>query len=231
MVDKVATGIKGLDDMLRGGFPKGHVVAVIGSFGTGKTTFALQFLWQGLQNGEKAIFISLEEDEDSVKKSASTFEWDLEKHIASKELFIVQLTPEDMSTSVQRISSDLPEKIRQFGAARVAMDSVSLFSMLQEDTIKQRTSLFELARTIRSSGATSVFTAEASQTAKASRDGLVEYVADGVVYLRLHEDERTGDVKPVMQVLKMRRTDHIREMRPYAITASGIVVYPEARAN
>jgi len=60
--DLVKTGIDGLDEMLGGGIPRGHSVTVLGSFGTGKTTFALQFLMQGLINGEKGIFVTLEED-------------------------------------------------------------------------------------------------------------------------------------------------------------------------
>ncbi|MEK6838518.1 MAG: ATPase domain-containing protein, partial [Candidatus Thermoplasmatota archaeon] len=55
----VLTGIDGLDDMLGGGVPRGHSIVVLGSFGTGKTTFGIQFLVQGLINGEKGIFISL----------------------------------------------------------------------------------------------------------------------------------------------------------------------------
>src|SRR5438046_10276394 len=66
----VLTGIDGLDEMLGRGVPAGHIITVLGSFGTGKTTFALQFLMQGLINGETAVFISLEEDVDSVVANA-----------------------------------------------------------------------------------------------------------------------------------------------------------------
>ena len=61
------TGIDGLDEMLGGGVPKGHNVVVVGSFGTGKTSFALQFIWEGLKNDEPCIFISLEEDARSIR--------------------------------------------------------------------------------------------------------------------------------------------------------------------
>src|SRR5437879_11158756 len=73
----VLTGIDGLDEMLGRGVPAGHIITVLGSFGTGKTTFALQFLMQGLINGEKGDFISLEEDVDSVVANAAALGWDL----------------------------------------------------------------------------------------------------------------------------------------------------------
>src|SRR5207249_5397627 len=82
----VLTGIDGLDEMLGRGVPTGHIITVLGSFGTGKTTFALQFLMQGLINGEKGVFISLEEDADSVIANAASFGWDLPAYIKQKKL-------------------------------------------------------------------------------------------------------------------------------------------------
>lgn len=227
-LERVNSGVKGLDEMMGGGFPRGHVVAVLGSFGTGKTTFALQFIEHGLSSGEKAIFISLEEDEGSVLGTAESFGWELQGHVDAGDLHIVRLSPEDMNTSIQRVKNDLPAKIRQFGAQRVAMDSVSLFTMLFESPTQQRNALFQLASTIRSSGATSVFTAEVAPSGSSSRDGLVEYVADGVIILKFRESESTGDVKPVIQILKMRRSDHIRVMKPYTLSSSGLAVHPES---
>src|SRR5438093_5693186 len=81
----VLTGIDGLDEMLGRGVPAGHIITVLGSFGTGKTTFALQFLMQGLINGEKAVYISLEEDVDSVVANAASFGWDLKRYLRSEE--------------------------------------------------------------------------------------------------------------------------------------------------
>src|SRR5437879_12428491 len=73
----VLTGIDGLDEMLGRGVPSGHIITVLGSFGTGKPTFALQLLMQGLINGEKGIFISLEEDTDSVVANPASCGWDV----------------------------------------------------------------------------------------------------------------------------------------------------------
>src|SRR5207244_12929654 len=94
--------------MLGRGVPTGHIITVLGSFGTGKTTFALQFLMQGLINGEKAIFISLEEDADSVIANAASFGWDSPKYINDKQLHIVKLAPADATTTATRTRSQLP---------------------------------------------------------------------------------------------------------------------------
>ncbi len=223
--DLVLTGIDGLDDMLGGGVPRGHIVTVMGSFGTGKTTFGMQFLMQGLINGEKGIFISLEEDVDSVVANAASFGWDLKPHLKDKRLSVVKLEPADAKATVTRIKSELPDYIRKSGATRVVIDSISLLNMMFADDTERRTRLFGLCQQLRSTGATCVFTAEVKDdNPRSSRDGLVEYVSDGVIGLRFNEREN-GDVQLVIQVIKMRRLRHPRSIKPYNLTDQGIEVH------
>ncbi len=221
----VLTGIDGLDEMLGRGVPSGHIITVLGSFGTGKTTFALQFLMQGLINGEKAIFISLEEDADSIVANAASFGWDLPTYIREKKLHIVKLEPADAKTTVTRIRAELPDFIKRIGASRVAIDSISLLNMLFADDKERREKLFALCKQLKSTGATCVFTAEVKDdNPRSSRDGLVEYVSDGVIGLRFNEREN-GDVQLVIQIIKMRRLKHPRSVKPYSITDQGLEVH------
>jgi len=223
--DLVLTGVDGLDELLGGGIPRGHVITVMGSFGTGKTTFALQFLTQGLISGEKGIFISLEEDVDSVLASAASYGWDLRPYVKTKQLHIVKLEPADAKATVTRIKSELPEFIRRSGATRVAIDSISLLNMMFADENERRARLFALCKQLRSTGATCLFTAEVKDdNPRSSRDGLVEYVSDGVIGLRFNEREN-GDVQLVLQVIKMRRLRHPRSIKPYSITEQGLDVH------
>src|SRR3989475_12233752 len=145
----VLTGIDGLDEMLGRGVPAGHIITVLGSFGTGKTTFALQFLMQGLINGEKAVFISLEEDVDSVVANAASFGWDLKRYLKEKKLHIVKLEPVDAKTTVTRIRSELPDFIKRSGASRVAIDSISLLNMLFADDTERRGKRFALCKQLK----------------------------------------------------------------------------------
>ena len=223
----VMTGIDGLDVMLGGGVPRGHTVVVLGSFGTGKTTFGIQFLVQGLINGEKGIFISLEEDVDSIVASAAGFGWDLATPLKEKRLAIVKLEPADAKTTLTKVRSELPKFIRDFGADRVVVDSVSLLNMMFPDDVERRARLFALSHQIKSTGATALFTAETKDdNPRASRDGLVEYISDGVVVLQTREKE-SGDVQLAMQVMKMRRLKHTRSIKPYTIDDDGINVHAD----
>src|SRR3989337_1305957 len=142
--DLVLTGIDGLDELLGGGVPRGHVITVMGSFGTGKTTFALQFLLQGLINGEKGIFITLEEDVDSILKTADAYRWNLRSHVDDKTASLIKLEPADAKATATRVRSELPQFIKSFGAQRIAFDSVSLLSMMFPDDVERRRRMFDL---------------------------------------------------------------------------------------
>jgi len=215
--------------MLEGGFPKNHTVVVMGSFGTGKTTFGLQFVNQGLKEGEKGIYISLEEDDRSIVDDARAFGWDLKPFIDSKKLAIVKLEPTDAKTTVSRIKSELPEFIKTFGASRIVIDSVSLMNMLFDGEHEKRIALFNLSQLIKKTGATCLMTAETKdENPLATRDGLAEYVADGVIALRYVELPEKSEMQLTLRIVKMRRIRHSRRITPYAIGARGIEVHAGA---
>jgi KaiC domain protein len=209
-VELVSTGVEGLDEMLGGGLPKNHIVTVLGAFGTGKTTLSLQFIMRGLAKGEKCIFITLEETVESIKKNAQSYGWDLQKFQDDGTLAIVKLEPADVKTTLTRVKSELPEFLGKFGADRLAIDSISLLNMMFQDEVERRTQLFELYQQIKSTGATTLLTAEAKDdNPRSSRDGLVEYVSDGVILLLFNEPERSKETQLVIQIVKVRRRKHL----------------------
>jgi KaiC domain protein len=228
-MDRVKTGIAGLDEMLEGGLPKSHTVVVMGSFGTGKTTFGLQFVSEGLRQGEKGIYITLEEDERSIIDDAKSFGWDLKPAVDAKKLVIVKLEPTDAKTTISRIKSELPEFVKSFGATRIVIDSISLLNMLFETEHDKRTNLFNLAQMIKKTGATCLMTAEVKDdNPMASRDGLIEYIADGVISLRYDEPKERSEIQLTLRIVKMRRINHSRRVKPYSITNKGIEVHSGA---
>jgi KaiC domain protein len=228
-MERVKTGVEGLDSMLDGGVPKGETFVVMGSFGTGKTTFGLQFLNQGLAQGEKGIYISLEEDQESILADAMAHAWDLKPYIDSQKLAVVKLEPNDAKTTISRIKSELPDFIKGFGASRIVIDSISLLNMLFDSEHERRANIFNLSQMIKKVGTTCLMTAEVrDDNPLASRDGLVEYVSDGVISLRYEEKHEKNELQLSLRIIKMRRTKHSRRITPYQITGAGIVVHEGA---
>jgi KaiC domain protein len=228
-VARVSSGIAGLDEMLGGGFPTGHVVLVTGLPGTGKTCLGLQFLAAGIPLGEVGVYLSLEEDTPQLIESARQFGWPVEDAIARKKLHILRLDPKETKGNLQRIQSELGAELGKLGAKRIVVDSVSLLNMLSDTEASRRATLFALAAACRGAGATTVLTAEADPIhPEVSRDGLSEYVADGVVLLAYNTAQDGHRVGLSLRVMKMRRTAHVRSVQPYQIGPKGIAVDAKA---
>lgn len=228
-IPRVPTGVAGLDEMLGGGFPAGHVVLVTGLPGTGKTCFGLQFLLGGVARGERAVFLSLEEDAPALIESARGFGWPVDAAIKSGALQIIRLDPKETKQNLDRIQNQLAKELRSLGAKRIVVDSVSLLNMLSDTEPARRATLFGLAGACRGAGATTVLTAEADpQHPEVSRDGLSEYVADGVILLRYSTAEDGHRVGLALRVMKMRRTSHSRSVQPYVIGEAGLRVDAKA---
>ncbi len=99
-MDILKTGIIGLDEMLGGGIPVGHIVAIMGSPGTGKSTIALQFIHEGLQKEENCVYMSLEEREENIIKTAAIYGWDIKPYIMSKKLALINLSTMNLKATI-----------------------------------------------------------------------------------------------------------------------------------
>lgn len=228
-VARVPTGVAGLDAMLHGGIPKGHVVLLTGLPGTGKTCLALQFLLTGVARGEKGLFLSLEEEVSALSESAKGFGWPIEPALAEKKLTLLRLDPKETKGNLHRIQSDLPKELASMHLSRIVVDSVSLLNMLSDDEPSRRATLFALAAACRGAGATVIFTAEADPVhPEVTRDGLAEYVADGVILLGYSRGADGQKIGLALRILKMRRTAHARSVQPYAIRGNGLEVDAQA---
>lgn len=224
-MEKVKSGIPGLDEIIDGGIPAGSTVAVIGPFGSGKTTFGMQFLNYGLLNGEKCVFISLEEEKESIILSAENFSWRFRDFESEGVLRIIKLDPEDAKSTLTRIEGDVTNEIRDFGATRVVFDSATLLTMMFKEEHEKRHVLFTLSSAVKKAGATSIFTGEVDPNNHlVSKDGLLEYVSDGVISLDIVQFKERFESRLVLQILKMRRTGHSRAIHPFYIREKGIEV-------
>jgi KaiC domain protein len=223
------TGVTGLDGMLEGGIPAGHIVAFLGSPGTGKSTFALHFIYAGLKKGENCIYLSLEESEENIIKTALMFGWDLKPYITERKLVLIRLSAMNIKVTVSRVENDLPNLFKSFGVKRLVIDPITLYEMMYDIESERREHLFNLAEKLREHGVTVVMTSESnSNNPYYSKFGLVEYIADGVIILRQVRQSDLRAVTTAIEISKMRRVDHSREVKPYLISKSGLVVHSEA---
>ncbi|MCX6682543.1 MAG: KaiC domain-containing protein [Methanoregula sp.] len=226
--ERMKVGIIGLDDMLGGGLISGSICAIIGTYGTGKTTFSLQFIWEGLKKGEHIIYISLEEREERILEYMMQKGWDV-KPFLNKSLFVIKLDPTDFNLANNRIKNELPRLIKQVNARRVVIDPISLFEDLFDADSVRRQEMFRFVEGMRDQKCTIMMTSETDKdNAFSSRHALIEYLADTVILLRYVRPSDLTDVHLALEVVKMRMSAHSREIKPYEIQHDKVLVYSEA---
>jgi len=212
-INRIKTGIPGLDPLLDGGFLPNSVNLLSGATGTGKTIFGCQFLWYGLQKGESCVYISLEEDPDDIKADALEFGWDFSQY-EKKGLFKILYHDPSQVTNIGPV---IMEEVKSLKARRIVVDSISLLGLSIESISQVRKKIFSITNTIKGAGCTALLVSEIPNESRSySRFGVEEFVADSVIVMSYMDTG--GNFNRSLMIRKMRRTDHGKDIYPYTIT-------------
>jgi len=240
MLDYVPTGIPGVDKILgEQGIPRGHSILICGGPGSGKTTFAIQFLYKGAtEHEEPGLYITLDEDPEDVKKNMSKFGWDLDKLENEKKLAFINVSPVRVASTEKAGLIQLGMKefkliklleairigIEEVEARRIVIDPITIFTLQYPDEIERIYAMRDLIADFRKTGCTNLLIAELRGTGLEREHQFEEYLAQGVILLRtVMKDDK---LSRMFQVEKMRGLEVDNQPRPYNITSSGIEVYP-----
>lgn len=223
-MDKVPTGIIGLDELTDGGFVPESTVLISGKTGTCKTLFCAQFLYYGaVQYGQPGVFVTTDEYAEDIKKDVrETFGWDIDPLISKNLLSIVEIKPQD---GFSQMTSRINQALALAAAQRVAIDSMSLFEILTENKYQIRHEFVDLLSILKNKGITTLVTAEVDElTPEAlSRSSTIEFSADTIVkldYIPSSEHNR------LLTIRKMRRSGHSHMIHPFELTANGLAIRP-----
>ena len=211
-IARVQTGFPVLDGMLQGGLPAGSITLLSGACGTGKSTFAMQFLYNGAKYyDEPGVYVTLEEDPKKLVENMDLFGWDVQGLIDNKKLIV--LKPEIYKfDSIKRIIEDAIEKI---GAKRLVVDSYSVMLTYFSDPYEVRNGLVQLDREIKKMDCTALVISDIKDNSEIfSTTGVEEFIVDGVIVLYLIKSIRHPlESERALAVRKMRATHH--SLRPY----------------
>jgi len=220
---RVATGVAGLDEMLSGGLVPGSTVLVRGAPGCGKTSLGLQFLVHGARNNAPGLFISFEEFPASIHRDAESLGWNLAELEEAGQLHLMFTTPQILLDSLASPQSALSRLMLDGGIQRVVLDSITHFARLTDDPVKLRAIYNTIINGLKREGVTSLLLGEESRTPDPRQErGKLSYVVDGIIMLRYVEVESA--MQRAIVVLKMRGSDHAKEIRRAEIRKGGMVV-------
>jgi KaiC/GvpD/RAD55 family RecA-like ATPase len=228
-MQKVKTGISGLDKMLNGGLIAGRPYLVSGAPGAGKSIFGMQFILQAVTEGKNGIYVTLEERKKGLKQNFQVFGWDVDK------VHVIEATPElgnpmweiktensflNMTLNINNLTDAIRQTLKG-DAERIVLDSVTTLKMLYSSEIEARREVLSLMNFLTDTNCTSLLLAETFDDER----NMESFLADGSIELRIIEEK--GIKKRAIEIKKMRGTDFDEQWRPMKITQKGIIVYAD----
>ena len=227
---RIETGIAGLNDILGGGLPQGHLYLSEGDPGTGKTTLALQFLLDGIRQGESVIYVTLSESRKELEEVASSHGWSTDSLQIYEMADDDDLRPEAQYTVFHPSEVELADTItailEQVDATqpqRVVFDSLSELRMLARDPLKYRRQILALKRHFAGRNCTVLLLDD--RTAEGSHDLQLQSIAHGVIMMQSLERD-FGIKRRRVEVRKLRGSSYREGFHDYTIATGGISIYP-----
>jgi len=219
---RLKTGIVELDEMLRGGFMPGDAVMLAGSAGSGKTTLGLQYLVNGVKQGEPGIYVTFEELPDQIYRDAKNFGWDLRKMEEEGNFRVICTSPSLMLESGD--GSLLDDVLKEVQPRRLVIDSLSHLEMfVKKDDMRMEA--YRIVSYLKTRGISSILLWESPQISGGSysvTDVGLSFLVDCIVALKPVEIESA--MRKALVILKMRGSDHDKRLREFEITPTGVKI-------
>jgi circadian clock protein KaiC len=218
-------GIKAFDKMISGGLLSGTANLLEGAPGTGKTTLAMQFIYNGItQYKEPGLIITFEEFPQQYYHDAMQFGWDFKRLEAEDKLKIVFSDPETAIEELSKIDGQFVTLIEKMGIRRVVVDSITHLESLAIDPHELREIERKFINALKRENVTSILLREND-----SLLGPVTQVTDKIPfivdsYMILRYVEIDSAIEKAICMLKMRGSDHQKDIRCFKITSRGIEV-------
>ena len=222
---KVATGIKGFDEITHGGLPSGRTTLVLGGPGCGKTVFALQTLVNGVrQSKQTAIFVAFEESASRIISNTFSFGWNLSQ-LSEKQLYFfdARLSPEVVQAGefdLVGMLAILEAKAKEIGAERIVFDGIDVLLGLLDDAAAERREMYRIRDWLTRTGLTGIITQKVNGNEADARYGFLQFTADCVVLLKHQVVD--GSAFRNLRVTKYRGSAFSGDEFPITLTAAGL---------
>lgn len=231
-LERVQTGVSGLDRALHGGLLANRIYLVRGSYGTGKTTLGLQFLLEGLKKDERVLYITLSEPKRDIIENAKSFGWDLSgigflELTPGKEFFLEGQGYDVFSPSEvegERTASEIASAIESSSPKRIVFDSVSELKLLTSDTFQYRRQLIALMEYLRDHGSTTLLLSEFTPEST-DEDMDAAFLSHGVITLR-RDFSTGGREKRTVEIEKFRGSPFRSGRHDVQLSGEGLSVHP-----
>jgi circadian clock protein KaiC len=221
---RLSLGVPELDKMLGGGIYEGDSCLVAGPSGTGKSALATQFIAEGLRHKEPGVIAIFEERPAGYTARAAALGMDLATPQKTGQLEILYIRPLDLS--VDETMQEILDAVERVGAKRLVIDSLVGFEMALAPGFREdfRESLYRMIGALTGAGITILSTVEVEDTFTALpfSQYMISFLTDDIIRMRYVEID--GQLRKVLVIIKMRGSDHAKDIREYILTNKGLVI-------
>jgi circadian clock protein KaiC len=230
-----STGISGLDDILNGGFPANQLYLIEGSPGTGKTTLAMQFLMEGVREGETVLYVTLSETRRELLTVGRSHGWSLDKiNIHEMEPLEESLSSDHQLTMFHPSELELTEttqrvlrQVEELKPSRVVFDSLSEMRLLSQSSLRYRRQILALKQFFVGREATVLLLDDLTGPGD---DQQLQSISHGVIRLE-HLATEYGAERRQLRVLKLRATQFRGGLHDFVLRKGGLDVFPRLVAS
>ena len=234
-IKRASSGISGLDPLIEGGFPVGKSCLVTGEAGLGKSTICMQFVLRGLLDGEKAVYVAVDNKPADIVEEAASLGWDLLPYVESNQLLILDASPyftarmglgKDREIDISKTVGDLSNYVKKAGASRLVIDPVAPLIASRDTDKGLRDRARALVHALQENlETTNLLTSYAINGGTFGGHQAEEFPVTGVVALKFARREK-GLIR-TLTLSKMRGTDaDLTEYQFDIVREKGIVVSP-----
>jgi circadian clock protein KaiC len=215
VIKRVKTGILGFDELVEGGIPEGFVVVITGPPGTGKTTFSMQFLLEGMKNNEKCLYFSFEEKVEQLIKQSIRYGWNIGDYLDNGYMEIFGFTI--LSTE------EILEIIEIFKPKRIVFDSFNIFSSVED--FRHSSHWRNILKVIKNMKITSLAITEKSHGLEVKEFDDFDFMADGILFCDKQLKQELDQYKTyLIEIQKMRLTETNEMPHQFFFTSHGIEI-------
>lgn len=222
-VERIKSGIPGLDAVTEGGFERDNSIILKGASGSGKTIFALQFLYEGITKyDEPGMYISFAESKEAILRQGSIFGWDFEELEKKKKFVFARYEPHEIKDIVVQGGGSIRDLIESNGTRRLVIDSLTAYMLIFENEYDADRSVLELFDLLHSLKCTTLVTSEDPITPSSAPAGKMGFLTDGIIHL--YTLRRGAERVRAIEIVKMRNTTHTTSLLKFDITKKGIAI-------
>ncbi len=219
---RIKSGIINLDPLIQGGLKHESISLVVGGAGSGKTIFAMQYLMEGLKQGEPGLYITFEEKKEKLYKDMWVFNWDFKAYEDKKQFFVLEYSPEQVKSLIEEGGGTIDQLISKEGIKRVVIDSITSFLLLYQDELARKEAGLALFELMNKLGCTTILTSQATYKDGEPRGISLEFEADSIILL--YHYKKRGLRERAIEILKMRGTKHTNKTMRLDFSTKGMVV-------